>query len=145
MEDISKLNFKISQSTILKFKKEVEQELFSILDYWMNYAVDKVNGGFIGKIDNENNVDASAPKGSVLNARILWSFSAASNQYKNKKYFDVATRAFEYIEKYFFDKEFGGVFWTVDAKGNMLDSKKQIYAQAFCIYGLSEYYICISK
>ncbi len=141
MDDISKLNFKISQSIIPKFKRDIEQELFSILDYWMKYAIDKVNGGFIGKIDNENNADSSAPKGAVLNARILWSFSAAFNQYKNKKYFDVATSAFEYIEKHFFDKEFGGVFWMVDAKGNMLDSKKQIYAQSFCIYGLSEYYI----
>src|SRR2546423_11074839 len=106
MDDISKLNFKISQSAISKFKKEVEQELFSILDYWMNYAIDKVNGGFSGKIDNENNVDASAPKGAVLNARILWSFSAAFNQYKNKKNFNVATTAFDSIAEYFFDMEF---------------------------------------
>jgi len=141
MENNTSSNFKIPQSTISKFKKDVEQELFSILDYWLKYAIDKVNGGFIGKIDNENKVDASAPKGAVLNARIFWSFSAAYNQYKNKNYLDTATRAFEYIEKHFFDKEFGGIFWTVDAKGNMLDSKKQIYAQAFCIYGLSEYYI----
>src|ERR1044072_8695294 len=124
-----------------QYKQEITGELFSILDYWMQHAIDKVNGGFAGKIDNENNVDLSAPKGSVLNARILWAFSAAYNQYKNKNYLDTATRAFNYIEKYFFDKEFGGVFWTVDAKGNMLDSKKQIYAQAFCMYGLSEYYV----
>ena len=141
MENNTGSDFKISQSAISTFKQEAEQELFSILDYWMNNAIDKINGGFIGKIDNENNVGASASKGAVLNARILWSFSAGYNQYKNKNYLDTATRAFEYIEKYFFDKEFGGVFWTVDAKGNMLDSKKQIYAQAFCIYGLSEYYI----
>jgi mannobiose 2-epimerase len=107
----------------------------------MQYAVDNINGGFAGKIDNENNVDYTAPKGSVLNARILWTFSAAYNQYKNKNYLDTATSAFEYIEKHFFDKEFGGVFWTVDATGNMLTSKKQLYAQAFCIYGLSEYYV----
>jgi mannobiose 2-epimerase len=122
------------------YKKEVSEELFSILNYWMLNAVDNINGGFAGKIDNENNIDYTAPKGSVLNARILWAFSAAYNQYKKKNYLDTATRAFEYIEKHFFDKEFGGVFWTVDAKGNMLNSKKQIYAQAFCIYGLSEYY-----
>ncbi len=125
---------------ISKFKIEAEQELFSILNYWMQYAIDK-NGGFAGKIDNNNHVDVSAVKGSVLNARILWAFSAAYNQYQNKKYFNTATRAFEFIEQHFFDKEYGGVFWTVDANGNMLDSKKQVYALAFCIYGLSEYYI----
>lgn len=140
MKNITTANSKISQSAISNFKKEAEQELFSILDYWMNFAIDSADGGFVAKIDNENNVDLSAAKGSVLNARILWAFSAAYNQYKNKKYLVVAARAFEYIEKYFFDKEYGGVFWTVDSKGNVLNSKKQIYALAFCIYGLSEYY-----
>ncbi len=123
------------------YKKQTEQALLSILEYWMQHATDNVNGGFVGKIDNENNVDPAAPKGAVLNTRILWAFSAAYNQYSNKRYLDTATRAFDYIEKHFFDKEFGGVFWTVDVTGNMLDSKKQIYAQAFCIYGLSEYYV----
>lgn len=123
-----------------QYKQEIIGELFSILDYWLQHAIDKVNGGFVGKINTQNNIDLSAPKGCVLNARILWTFSAAYNQFKNEKHLEVATRAFEYIEKHFFDKEFGGVFWTVDAKGNMLDSKKQIYALAFCIYGLSEYY-----
>lgn len=68
---------------ISKFKIEAEQELFSILDYWMHYTIDE-SGGFVGKIDNNNNVDASAAKGSVLNARILWAFSAAYNQYQKK-------------------------------------------------------------
>jgi mannobiose 2-epimerase len=126
--------------SLIDFKKEASEELTSILHYWMQHAVDNINGGFVGKGDNDNNADYTAPKGSVLNARILWALSAAYNQYKNKNYLDTATRAFEYIEKHFFDKEFGGVFWTVDAKGNMFNAKKQIYAQAFCIYGLSEYY-----
>lgn len=123
-----------------QYKQEAEQELFSILDYWMNYSADHSNGGFYGKINNDNIVDVTAPKGAVLNARILWTFSAAFNHYQNKKYLDIASRTFDYIEKYFFDKEFGGVFWTVDAKGKMLNSKKQIYATAFTIYGLSEFF-----
>lgn len=139
MENIAKSNSEIFYA-IQNFKQEAEQELFSILNYWMQYSVDEMNGGFFGKIDNNNNADFSAPKGAVLNARILYAFSSAYNQYKNENYLRIATRACEYLGKHFFDKEFGGVFWTVDANGNMLDSKKQIYAQAFCIYGLSEYY-----
>ncbi|HVX25747.1 MAG TPA: AGE family epimerase/isomerase [Parafilimonas sp.] len=140
MDNIAKSNSEVSQSAIQNFKQEAEQELFSILDYWMQYSVDEVNGGFFGRIDNSNNVDSSAPKGAVLNTRILYAFAAAYNQYENENYLRIATRAYEYIEKHFFDKEYGGVFWTVDAKGNIVDSRKQIYAQAFCIYGLSEYY-----
>ena len=82
-----------------------------------------------------------SPKGAVLNSRILWAFSAAYNLTKNEDYLRTATRAFHYISSHFIDKEFGGVYWTVDYQGNPLDAKKQIYALSFAIYGLSEFYI----
>ena len=123
-----------------QYKKEAETELHSVLDYWLEHTIDKINGGFFGKIDNAGDVYTTAPKGAVLNARILWTFSAAYNYSHDKKYLNTATRAFSYINKYFIDKEFGGAYWTVDFEGNMLEGKKQIYALAFCLYGLSEYY-----
>lgn len=102
--------------------------------------MDLQNGGFVGKIDNDNNVDAQAPKGSVLNSRILWSFSSAYNLTHKAQYLQMAERAYKYISNYFIDKNFGGVYWTVDYIGNPLDTKKQIYALSFAIYGLSEYH-----
>jgi mannobiose 2-epimerase len=122
------------------FKQELEQELQAILAYWMQYAIDDAQGGFYGKIDNNNNRYSHAPKGAVLNARILWTFSAAGILTGQKEYIEVATRAFRYICDHFVDKEFGGVYWTVSSNGRRLDTKKQIYALAFAIYGCSEYY-----
>ncbi len=122
-------------------KKEMEVELGKILSWWMQLTVDEENGGFVGKIDHYNKIYPEAPKGSVLNSRILWAFSAAYNQTGNKEYLQTAERAFNYFLEYFIDKEHGGVYWTVDFKGNPLDTKKQIYALAFAIYGLSEYYL----
>jgi len=116
------------------------RELDSILNYWITYTIDHKNGGFYGKIDHENKVYPEAPKGSVLNARILWSFSAAYNQNPKQEYLDIATRSFDYIRNYLVDPVYGGVYWTVDFKGNPLDTKKQIYALSFTIYGLAEYY-----
>ncbi|MEJ0082460.1 MAG: AGE family epimerase/isomerase [Puia sp.] len=81
-----------------------------------------------------------APKGSVLNARILWSFSAAWQQTGNPDHLALANRAFQYISTYLTDPEFGGLYWSVDYQGNILDDRKQVYAQAFGIYGMSEYY-----
>lgn len=117
-----------------------EQELDRILAYWITYTPDHTNGGFFGKIDHNNNVYPEAPKGSVLNARILWSFSAAYNQNPKPVYLEMAKRSYDYINASFIDKKYGGVYWTVDFKGNPLDTKKQIYALSFTIYGLSEYY-----
>jgi mannobiose 2-epimerase len=123
-----------------KYRSELEDELKNILDYWMNNTVDEQDSGFYGKIDNDNNLVPASPKGSVLNARILWSFSAAYNQTPDVKYLKMACRAYQYITKYIIDPEFGGVYWSVDHLGNPLDTKKQVYASAFTIYALSEYY-----
>lgn len=122
------------------YKKELEKELGNILSYWSNNTQDIVQGGFYGKININNHVIAGSPKGSVLNARILWSFSAAYNLTKNKAYLQIAYRAYHYIADHFMDKKHGGVYWTADHKGNKLDTKKQVYASAFAIYALSEYY-----
>ncbi|MBV4358419.1 AGE family epimerase/isomerase [Pinibacter aurantiacus] len=125
---------------LTQYKNELTEELDNILQYWIDHTIDEEYGGFYGKIDNENNVDNKAPKGSVLNARILWTFAAAFNFTREKKYFDVATRAFDYISKHFIDEENGGVYWTVDYSGRPLDTKKQIYALSFALYAASEYY-----
>ena len=82
---------------LIQYKNEVEQELHSILNYWMNNTIDEIHGGFFGKIDNQNDSLYNCAKRHVLNARILWAFSAAYNLNKTEKYLSTATRAFEYI------------------------------------------------
>ena len=111
----------------------------NILPFWMTRFTDEVNGGFLGRISGEGEPDPEAPKGAILNARILWAFSAAYRVLGHPEYLRTATRAFREIAGRFYDKEFGGVYWSLDAKGRPLDTKKQIYAIGFAIYGLSEY------
>jgi mannobiose 2-epimerase len=125
---------------LTKYKKELEKELENILNYWVDNTLDEGYGGFVGRIDNSNKVIPGSPKGSVLNARILWSFAAAYNQTKNALYLGMAAIAYRYIATYFIDEEYGGVYWTVDHEGKPLDTKKQVYASAFTIYALSEFY-----
>jgi cellobiose epimerase len=119
---------------------EIESELHRILRYWEQFSIDTKNGGFAGRIDQDNKADLLAPKGSVLNARILWSFSAAYHYTNNPVHLELATRAFHYIREYLTDQISGGLYWSVDYQGRMLDGHKQIYAQAFGIYGMSEFY-----
>ena len=133
------------QQRINTYKKELSAELSNILDYWINNTQNIAEGGFYGKIDNDNYVIPNSPKGSVLNARILWSFSAAYNLTGKKEYLEIADRAYQYITDYIIDKQFGGVYWTVDHTGNKLETKKQVYASAFAIYAFSEYYKATGK
>lgn len=121
-------------------KAEMYNELLSILNYWSSNTIDDINGGFIGTIDYADNKDFNAEKGSVLNARILWAFSASYPVTKNERHFELAKRAFEYINDHFYDQVNGGIFWSINHDGTPKDTKNQIYALAFVIYGLSEFY-----
>ena len=111
----------------------------NILRFWLDKMQDTENGGFYGRMDGHMQLYPEAEKGAILNARILWSFSAAYRVLGNQEYLDAATRAKDYIIEHFVDKEYGGVYWSVDYKGTPLDTKKQFYAIGFAIYGLTEY------
>ena len=124
------------------YAAEVQSELNNILDYWMKNMPDQQYGGYIGRIKGDNTRDVKSQKGCVLNSRILWTFSAAYNQTGEGKYLDHADRAYRYFVEHFIDREYGGVYWTVEYNGEPADTKKHIYAQAFAIYALAEYYKC---
>jgi cellobiose epimerase len=133
------------ENRISELKSDLSIELVRILDYWKEHTVDLEQGGFYGRIDHQGIVDATAPKGLVLNARILYAFSAGYRKTKQAQYLQMAQRAFKYLCTYFYDKTFGGMFWAVDADGKPLDTKKQVYGIAFCIYALSEYHIAFES
>lgn len=112
----------------------------NILHFWQTKMVDNENGGFYGRIDGLETLYPEAEKGTVLNARILWTFSAAYRVLKKPEYLEMATYAKVYFVDHFIDKEYGGVYWSLDHKGNPLNTRKQFYAIGFALYGMSEYY-----
>ena len=111
----------------------------NILPFWLEKMQDNENGGFYGRIDGSGVLHPDAEKGAILNARILWTFSAAYRVLEKEELLKAAARAKDYLVDHFIDPEYGGVYWSVDYKGEPLDTKKQFYAIAFAIYGLSEY------
>lgn len=124
----------------LNIKQELLAEYKNILDYWMKYTLDTEFEGFIGEVNHSNSQVKDSDKGVVLNSRILWTFASAYNFLKDEEYLVIAKRAYEYLIKYFWDKKYEGVYWNLTYDGQVLDGRKQIYAQGFAIYGLSEYY-----
>lgn len=121
-------------------KKSMQDVLENnILNFWIEKMTDNENGGYYGRLTGNGTLVPTADKGAILNARILWSFSAAYRVLNKPEYLQAATRAKEYLISHFYDEENGGVFWSLDYKGFPKDTKKQIYAIGFCIYGLSEY------
>ena len=119
---------------------EFRQELIAIADWWLKYTIDDEHGGFYGEVSADNTPVKNANKGIILNSRILWFFSEVAIEVDNPQYRKAAKRAYDFIVDFFFDEEHGGVFWELDAHGVAINTKKQVYAQAFTIYALSAYY-----
>lgn len=122
-------------------RSRIESELTgNLLPYWINHTVDYENDGFYGAIASDGTVRNDVERTAILCARILWTYSAAYRQLQKPEYIEMAGRAYRYLIDVFIDKEHGGVYWTVDAQGKVLNTRKQMYAQAFAIYGLAEYH-----
>jgi len=126
---------------LLQLKQELKEELtHNILPFWMDKMTDDINGGYYGQMTGRNQLVSNAPKGGILNARIMWTFSSAALYFNNALYTQYAKRAKDYAFEHFFDSENGGAYWMLNADGSPADTKKQIYSQAFFIYALVEYY-----
>jgi len=119
------------------FSKELHED---ILPYWMKYGVEKAGHGFYGAVDLDGNPVLTANKTSVLNARILWTFSAAAMLEGNKDYGAIADKAFRVVTEDFEDKEFGGYYMELSPDNKVANDIKHTYAQAFVIYALCKYY-----
>lgn len=122
------------------FAAEIVSDLQeNILPFWEQYAPDP-RGGFYGTLQNDGTPVAEAPKGEVLNARILWTFSRAYALFGQESYRQMADRAQRYFLESFVDHDRDGVFWSLHADGSPENSEKQTYGMAYAIYGLAEHY-----
>lgn len=128
------------ETAIGKIRDEMLSELTgNILPFWMHRMADRKYGGFKGRMTGTGKDDPEAIKGAILNARILWTFSAAYRITGKPEYLEYATMAKTEITERFYDKRYGGVYWSLSCDGKPEDTKKQIYAIGFAIYGLSEF------
>ncbi len=117
----------------------------NILPWWEKHAKDEASGGFYGFIDNLGRGRPSEPRSIVMVSRFLWAHSAAAFQLAAPEYLAFAEYAYSYLKNAFIDPQYGGVFWAVLQNGRPHIQKKQIYGQAFAVYGLSEYALALLK
>lgn len=119
---------------------EMKQHLQDvILPFWKGLKDEKF-GGYYGFMDTELNLDKKAVKGCILNSRILWFFSNAWAVLQDESLKEYADHAYDFMKKYCYDEERGGVYWSVTYDGKPEDTTKHTYNQAFAIYALSSYY-----
>lgn len=121
-------------------KTEVKEHLKNdIIPFWQGMK-DEVYGGFYGYLGFDLKLDKEAVKGCILNSRILWFFSNAYMLLGEESLLESARHAFLFLKEHCVDREYGGVYWSLNYKGEPEDTTKHTYNQAFAIYALSSYY-----
>jgi mannobiose 2-epimerase len=136
----------IPPAELEKFSTQVSEYLFGhYLPFWCGPALDLENGGWMAWLSNDLKPDRSQPKGLIVNSRILWAFSAVHRVRPEKHFKQMADRAFDFVMNKFWDAEYGGAFWRLNDKGEVIDDSKKIYGQVFYIYALTEFHLAFGN
>ncbi len=140
-----------------------------LIPFWERLR-DGQYGGYYGWMDSGLEVDREAVKGCILNSRILWFFSNAAMCLEGEDFRgcrkeaghwpdgamapgtedeqecradslrEHADWAYAFLRDKCMDAERGGVYWSLDYKGQPEDTTKHTYNQAFAVYALSSYF-----
>ncbi len=113
-----------------------------ILPFWQEHAFDP-NGRLVGVVDDDGTHHDEGPRSAVLVARLVWTFAAAAQALPDQADSLLATgrQALALLTGPLWDHEHGGVFWTVNGDGEVLEDRKQVYAQAFAIYAFAQWHL----
>lgn len=141
--------------TLTQLRDEVKKELLSdIIPFWRALRDDNY-GGYYGWLSYDLKLDEKAEKGCILNSRITWFFANAYTLYRQglvteeecnkagysgESLLEEAKHGYDFLMTHCLDREYGGIYWSLNYDGTPLDTTKHTYNQAFCIYALSSYY-----
>ena len=128
-------------TSLAELRARAEAELTQdILPFWTRHAFEP-DGRLVGVVAHDLRRFDDAPRHVVLCARMLWTFAAAHRVVPNPQYLEMGRKALALLTGPFWDARHGGDFWSLDAKHQVASDRKQIYAEAFTIYGLTEWYL----
>jgi len=107
---------------------------------WWREAIFDADGAVLGGRANDGTA-LDLPRSAVLGTRLLWTFSSVQTRLApDPRNAEAAHRAWDWLRLHLLDTTHGGVFWSVDGRGEAIADHKQVYAQAFAIYALTAYH-----
>jgi mannobiose 2-epimerase len=114
-------------------RKQVESQ---ILPSWCRVTLDRKHGGF------RFSDAAESGKQLVSQSRMLWNLAHAHRLGFRAPSHDLLARAsdgYEFLQRHLRDPNHGGYFWSVTRSGQIRNSMKTLYGQAFVIFALVEF------
>ncbi|HVZ29506.1 MAG TPA: AGE family epimerase/isomerase [Asticcacaulis sp.] len=130
---------RLADADIVKsLRREIRQTAEPTLRKWFGQIADDV-GGFHGKIDAAGQPAPDAPRSAVLYTQLLWAFSALSEHLKSAEALALAHRAAAHLHGHFIDPDHGGLYFQLNARGQVTDARKHAYVQASGVQAFAEY------
>ncbi len=127
-------------SSLSELRRRTEADLNrNILPFWAERAF-KPDGNLVGLVTHDLREFDDVPRHVVLCARILWTFAAAARLDPRPAWLEVGRKALALLDGPFRDTRHGGFYWSLASDLQPRSPRKQVYAEAFCIYGLTEWY-----
>jgi mannobiose 2-epimerase len=114
----------------------------NIEPFWTKNAPDPKGTGYGLNHHQSGCYVGPSEKHAIAQSRTLWFFSRLANSpYGRPAHRQLADIGFRFIQQHLWDREYGGVYWSVDPTGQvpLLDGK-HLCAQVFVLYALCEYH-----
>jgi len=124
----------------LRIANELETAIHQMLNAWYPKDMDTMYGGFLSEFTYDFKPTSNQNKFIVTQARHTWSNCKAAMRYPDVAYYKtLAQHGYKFLHDIMWDKTYGGFYTMVDRKGNVIDSTKNAYGNAFGIYALAAY------
>ena len=129
-----------AQTERVRIADEMENVTQQMLHAWYPKNMDTMYGGFLTEFTHDFKPTTNQNKFIVTQARHTWSTSKAAMRYPKVPYYKtLAEHGYKFLHDVMWDKTYGGFYTMVDRKGNVIDSTKNAYGNAFGIYAVAAY------
>lgn len=124
-----------------ELRDEIENYLNnSLLPFWITRTVDNQYGGFLTHFDQYGNDSGEDEKSLIAQSRSVYTYSSAHRAgYGGGKLAEMARHGVDFMLNKMWDEEYGGFYWMMNRKGEVVIDEKIVYGHSFAIYSLSEY------
>ncbi len=118
--------------------ERLNHELRNIVVFWQKFALQ--NNRIAPEVSNNGQPVYEAPLGSIYLSRLLYGSSATCMFLHESSFRQIADQAYHTLRNQLSNSN-GGFYWAVDKDGDIVHDEMNVsMAQAFSIFGLSEYY-----